>query len=246
MEGLAYRLLPIRRTENTPNDIYYGRIDQERMHNNLVNNFKYTGLDDTKVHFDEHIREVIIGNYRNAFFRLASSYVDQINRAESDMALLRVTLSPDPAQDGPESAAVRSKMAEKEAYISDRREKVRELIGFMHTHITYEASPSTVNFMVIISQLLDASGLTEMASEQFLRLQEKALDEIRFMRANRIRIDPNGMTFRSLLVAVQFFARNNNVENATQLANEIKSLTGSDAGLEVIQREQMQLQLQNR
>lgn len=76
-EGLAYRVVPVKKSERTINDEYYGTIDPEIMEKNLMENFSYTGLDDPDVNFDEHIRNVIISNYRNAFFRLASAYAGE-------------------------------------------------------------------------------------------------------------------------------------------------------------------------
>lgn len=76
-EGLAYRVVPVKKSERTINDEYYGTIDPEIMERNLTEKFSYTGLDDPSVNFDEHIRNVIISNYRNAFFRLASAYAGE-------------------------------------------------------------------------------------------------------------------------------------------------------------------------
>lgn len=76
-EGLAYRVVPVKKSERTINDEYYGTIDPAIMERNLMEKFSYTGLDDPSVNFDEHIRNVIISNYRNAFFRLASAYAGE-------------------------------------------------------------------------------------------------------------------------------------------------------------------------
>ena len=51
MEGMAYRVLPVKRTEETINDIYYGRIAQDILQKNLTENFLYTHLDNPSVNF---------------------------------------------------------------------------------------------------------------------------------------------------------------------------------------------------
>jgi len=79
LEGLAYRVVPIKRSSQTPNDIYMGWIGQDIMQHNLTEVFAYRGLDNPDVYFDEHIRQVIIGaSYQSAFYRLGMSYANEI------------------------------------------------------------------------------------------------------------------------------------------------------------------------
>ncbi len=88
LEGLAYRVVPVKRSVQTPNDMYMGWVGQDIMYENLTKNFLYSGLDDPNVYFDEHIREVIVGaSYQSAFYRLGTSYANQISewRIQNDL-----------------------------------------------------------------------------------------------------------------------------------------------------------------
>ena len=60
LEGLASRLVPLGRSDLTPNDRYLGRVGQELLFNNLTGTYIYRGIDQPHVYLDEHIRQVII------------------------------------------------------------------------------------------------------------------------------------------------------------------------------------------
>lgn len=89
LEGLAYRVVPVKRSSQTPNDMYYGWVGQDIMFNNLLNNLKFTDLDNPDVYFDEHIRDVIVrASYRNSFYRLGNTYAQQVSQLLSKNDLL--------------------------------------------------------------------------------------------------------------------------------------------------------------
>ena len=97
LEGMAYRLVPLARSQLTPNDRYLGWIGQEILHKNLTETFIYRGLDQPEVYLDEHIRQVIIGgSYLNSFFRLGLSYGSEAQKLRYKQSVLKTALaSPD-------------------------------------------------------------------------------------------------------------------------------------------------------
>ncbi|MFN0204041.1 MAG: DUF2723 domain-containing protein [Bacteroidia bacterium] len=73
-EGLAYRVLPIKATSRPDRyDPFTGTVRQDLTFEALTKKFKYRGLADNSVYYDENIRRMI-GNYYNTFYRLANSY----------------------------------------------------------------------------------------------------------------------------------------------------------------------------
>jgi tetratricopeptide (TPR) repeat protein len=78
LEGLAYRLVPIK---TVPEDrISLGRIDTEVLYDNLMNRFKWTGIGDTCVYFDNyHVRTFSIIRLRHRFTRLANELIKEGN-----------------------------------------------------------------------------------------------------------------------------------------------------------------------
>ena len=94
LEGMAYRLVPLGRSDLTPNDRYMGWIGQDILYQNLTEAFIYRGIDQPEVYLDEHIRQVIIGgSYLNSFFRLGLSYGSETQKLLYKQAVLETAHS---------------------------------------------------------------------------------------------------------------------------------------------------------
>ncbi len=73
LEGFAYQVVPIKTVNN---DGQYGRVDSERMYNNVMNDFKWGGFENPNVYLDEnHLR--MATNIRNNLSRLANTLIDE-------------------------------------------------------------------------------------------------------------------------------------------------------------------------
>jgi tetratricopeptide (TPR) repeat protein len=68
MDGLAFKLVPM------DGEV----LARERLHKNLFDNFKYRGLDDKSVFYDDNVIG-LLQNYRAGFLRLAQEYLVQRN-----------------------------------------------------------------------------------------------------------------------------------------------------------------------
>ncbi|MBU0765759.1 MAG: tetratricopeptide repeat protein, partial [Bacteroidetes bacterium] len=93
LEGLAYRIVPI---EDKNFDRYMlGRIDADIMYDNMMNKFKWGGVDDPRVYLDENNLRMTM-NFRNNFARLADALLAEGKR-DSAIAVLDkcVELMPD-------------------------------------------------------------------------------------------------------------------------------------------------------
>jgi len=73
LEGLAYRVVPIK-TVNKDGQI--GRIENDIMYDNMVNNFKWGGINNPDVYLDENNIRMTM-NLRNNFARLAFSLLNE-------------------------------------------------------------------------------------------------------------------------------------------------------------------------
>lgn len=73
MQGFAYRIVPA----NMKNDIqYFGGINSNVMYENMMNKFKWGGLGDHDIYYDENIRRML-SNTRNNFASLASALITE-------------------------------------------------------------------------------------------------------------------------------------------------------------------------
>lgn len=87
VEGLAYRLVPIKNEEN---DWQIGRIHSEIMYNNMIDKFKWGGINNPEVYLDEtNLR--MASNFRNNFSRLAHKLIDE-NKIDSALTVLNKSL----------------------------------------------------------------------------------------------------------------------------------------------------------
>ncbi|MFK7970160.1 MAG: DUF2723 domain-containing protein [Bacteroidia bacterium] len=80
LEGLAYRVLPTRyERSKDPYNPYEGGVDAGRMYKHLMTDFRYRGLDNPDVYFDENIARMIT-NYHGVFYRLADHYLSEADK----------------------------------------------------------------------------------------------------------------------------------------------------------------------
>lgn len=83
LQGLAYRIVPIQQPEVMGQ---LGSIDTDLMFDNMVNKFRWGGVNDSSVYLDENIRRMMM-NFRNNFGRLANELI-----TEGDTTRARITL----------------------------------------------------------------------------------------------------------------------------------------------------------
>ena len=233
LEGFAYRVLPVKRTENTANDLYNGRIAQEIMFKNMKEKFLYNGLNDPSVNFDEHIRNVIIGNYRNSFFRLANSHADNIfKRYEENQALAIALQSP-----GSNTDSINARINANEKAISDQQLRIQEIIEFSEEKIPYEVIPRNLSLVLTQAQMLDGVGLREMAYNEFQLLKEVSKRNLKILSDEGVKLDQNNLSLRGVAITIQFLARRGFIEEARELSNFLNETTGIPIGEQIIQQE---------
>ena len=73
LEGLAYRLVPIKTTE-TEGGINVGKVNERLMYTNVMDKFKWGNMNNPKVYIDENNARMMM-NIRNTFNRLAETLV---------------------------------------------------------------------------------------------------------------------------------------------------------------------------
>ncbi len=83
LEGMAYRLVPIRSTNTDGQD---GRINTRILYDNLMNKFQWGNIHDPNVYLNEDHRRLAI-NFRNIFQRLANALIQE-NKIDSAVRVL--------------------------------------------------------------------------------------------------------------------------------------------------------------
>ncbi len=95
LEGFAYRLVPIFTHSNGRYEA--GRIDAEKLYDNLMNKFSYGHMEDPDVYLDDfHVRTVSIVRLRTRFIQLATELIQKGDTARANRVLDRcIELMPD-------------------------------------------------------------------------------------------------------------------------------------------------------
>ncbi len=83
IEGLAYRLLPIR---SASRDGQIGRINTDILYENMMNRFKWGNMNDPSVYMSEDNRRLAM-NFRNNFARLSRALINE-NKMDSAIAVI--------------------------------------------------------------------------------------------------------------------------------------------------------------
>lgn len=91
MEGNAYRILPIRNPYRDRERL----VNTEKSYDNMINKFKYRGLDDEKLYFSEDYRGFVL-NHRSALNDLAQALIDEGQMEKANQVLeFSLTKMPD-------------------------------------------------------------------------------------------------------------------------------------------------------
>jgi hypothetical protein len=95
LEGFAYRLVPIYTHSNGRYEA--GRVDVEKLYDNLMNKFSYGHMEDPNVYLDDfHVRTVSIVRLRSRFIQLATELIRQGDTTRANRVLDRsIELMPD-------------------------------------------------------------------------------------------------------------------------------------------------------
>ena len=87
LDGLAYRLVPI---EAKSLDGQIGEVNTEAMYDNMMNKFKWGGINDPNVYLDENNLRMIM-NFRNNFARLAKQLIQDGEKEKAKEILDKCT-----------------------------------------------------------------------------------------------------------------------------------------------------------
>jgi hypothetical protein len=85
LEGFAYRLVPIK-GQSQPDRLMFGTVASDIMYDNLMNKFKWGGINNPKVYIDENNARMMT-NVSNGFSRLAATLIEE---GKNDLAIAAI------------------------------------------------------------------------------------------------------------------------------------------------------------
>lgn len=226
MEGMAHRLLPIKLNTETPRDIMTeGTVHQQKMYDNVIKNFKYTGLNDATLNADEHIRMVIISNYRNTFYRLMASYGQQIENWELQMEMVNTPERDSLAAIGLDVANIPIANPPK---IAAAKAKLKEVYEFGQKTIPYTVIEPTLSYLTWNAEMLYRTSMIKEADQEFQILEVLCMKQLKGFHDKGIKVDKRHPSVTGIVMGIQYYAQTGREQKAMGLAEQLYLLTGFD------------------
>jgi len=192
-EGLAFRVVPVK-GDNSRQDRYDpfdGTIRTDLMEQHLMKDFKYRGLKDKSVYYDENIRRMV-GNYYNTFYRLASEYNSQADKLEGNgPRMQRTMMGPDnkPVL-GPDGKPVIETIQPQEASEADKlkaqdlREKAKKVMKFTEENFPYQVVTPESYYLAKMGIMYDRLGMKDKSKEYFNFVKKQTIPILTYYDAH--------------------------------------------------------------
>lgn len=234
VEGLAYRVVPLKKSDKTLNDRFtYGTLRPDILKRNITEDFLYTGLDNPDVYFDEHIRNLVINNYRNNFLRLAAAYSDAYTGLKKEIAELDSLAK---VEDADVEALGHTKLA-KSAKMKLYREQASEAITFSRKVMPTTVQPQGNLYLGLQqAQVMESLELADEAEREYNEIAHVGLMQLEDDVKMRQPIDQNNLSMQIILLSIRHFMENGKEDKALELASQIKEMSNSDIGKMVIEQ----------
>lgn len=163
MEGLTYRLVPIKKDERIDNDGQPGRVDTEIMLSNIEEKFTWGGLESEEDMWVDFVLMRQCKNFRNIFVRLGYKLMMESRMAEQEANFLQASIG---SSDGVDKSIIDSK-------IKQAVEILDKGLRYIPEHLVpYDA------YMVQYSQLYYQLGEVDKAYELDQRIAKYLVSEL--------------------------------------------------------------------
>ncbi|WNJ16959.1 DUF2723 domain-containing protein [Pontibacter sp. G13] len=227
-EGLAYRILPIKNTqEPDPFDpTFRGSLDHDRMEKNLTEVFKYTNLDNPDVYYDENIRRML-GNYYYTFTRLAS---DMLRKRE---ALMRVNNEMrGQLANGGNADSIQTAMSANSAEIQSLNDRATRLMDFTYEKFPFDAVTPDPYSVLRVGIIYDRLGDREKADMYYDFVQKRSIETLKYYSATGDPFRKTREYYFPLQLLGQQFAQTGRAEKLNTLQAQMSELNMRNLGLQ--------------
>lgn len=218
MQGMAYRIIPVKDPDNGPQGM--GRLNLDKMYDNVVHKFRYRGLNDPNVFFDENTVRMI-SNFRSSFFRLSSGYLDAAEKLEREL---------------PSRTGKKEQVADpaKQQKIDQYRLRAKEVMEFGDKTITDEAVPLNMSTLYLNAMAYDRLGQKAKADEFLKKAEDKAVAYLTYAQdhSSTTSEDENDYLF-VLERTMQYRMANQEFKQAADIASKIYQFTGEERYLQI-------------
>lgn len=175
VEGLAYRVIPVKRPKRTGDPFNQGWVDKERCYSLVMDTFRYRGLDNPDLYLDDHIRRTIIGNLRSTMFRTANAFVEDALQLENQVKRHELDLQALDGQEGEEAKrdSLQGLINAKKPLIAEDRRKAKEVLLKTEEAIHDNIVDKDPIFKMFAANAFAQLGENAKAKEYFRKIMTK-------------------------------------------------------------------------
>jgi hypothetical protein len=200
LEGLNYRLLPIRKRELDRNASLIGGVREARCFAKLTDSLLFRGLNEPGVYLDEHIRLMVLNTYRSAFSRLANHYGELSTQVMADS------------------------LADQLAFYQQR---IQQLITYQQQHISESLYPlSLTQLSQRVASMLRAQVRSEDFDQSLAALQAQVETRLGQFESRQQALPQSDPAFAGAMVLLQHWIANQETQRASRLARRLEALSG--------------------
>jgi hypothetical protein len=169
LEGMAYRVVPVKQQGDDRAGIGPGRIALNIMYDNAMK-FKLRGLDDPKLFFGETV-ERMVANTRSSYYRLATGYLDVADRLEQ--GLQQVSAKGNTTVSVPQV----------EARVQEYEDRALKVMEYVQANIRDEAVPLGAANRYLYAMVYDRLGKKEEAEKLLESARAEASEKLKYLQA---------------------------------------------------------------
>lgn len=207
LEGLAYRVLPKKyERSKDPYNPYEGGVDPGRMYKHLMEDFRYRGLDDPNVYYDENISRMIT-NYHGVFYRLADYYLtaaDEVGAAANDTSAVQAI----------EGSATMT--------AAELRARAKEVMNKLDTDVHYSISKPEPYVIVRDGIMFNRMGETEKSESYLNDAYNMVTETLDYYAANGKYFSKTDTYIAALQMLYNHYLSINNREKGQELAKRVQ------------------------
>ncbi|MFK7921512.1 MAG: DUF2723 domain-containing protein [Bacteroidia bacterium] len=220
LEGLAYRILPVKKPTNKDlYDPFEGSLDLDMMFTNMTTKFRYRNLNNDDIYFDENIVRML-SNYHNTFHRLANGYLQSMESAQGNVSRLKNQLSKEPAK----ADSLQPLISNNEQLATVFKAKATEVMEFTEQNIPYQVAEPDPYIIARGGMMWDRIGNPEKANEYFDFAKNRSLETLKYYGKLGRTFPKNQMYLYPLQMLQQYYSQQGETEKLQALSEEMQQI----------------------
>ena len=227
VEGLAYRVMPIKMEKSGFDPYQHGVVDIDRSYELITKVFKYRELNNPSLYLDEHIRRTIIGNLRSTIYRTSNAAVEEANNLRTQENALKGMIAQIAADGGNPATAdsLQAQLRATTAKIQDYSAKASEMLVLMEENMPGSIVENEPVFELFCGNSFFKLGEKERALEYYRRAEDRVTQTLNYHAEIGEPFKNEDRYLSALDLAARYYDQYGAIEDAVRVAELLVSYT---------------------